>query len=337
LSQEENGIDFIIAWVDGNDREWKSEKEFYENKELGDNREERYRDWDMLRYWFRGVEEYAPWVNKIHFVTWGHIPKWLNTSHPKLHVVNHRDFIPAKYLPTFNINTIELNFHRIPELSEQFVYFNDDMFLINKVTPENFFIRGLPCDMLALQPIVVKPENSIMANIFLNNTIILSKYFKKRENIRSQPFRYFKLGYPPIYFFYNLLELYFPLFTGLYTVHGAAPLRKRTYLQLWEKEEKVLDQACRHRFRSKEDVNQYLLREWQKLNGDFYAKNVVKDFRYFDLDHDNIKLIKTMNQHRIKSICMNDTNKNIDFNKVKNELQQAFVGILPKKSQFECD
>ena len=36
-----------------------------------DDRKERYRDWDLLRYWFRGVERFAPWVRRIHFVTWG--------------------------------------------------------------------------------------------------------------------------------------------------------------------------------------------------------------------------------------------------------------------------
>lgn len=73
-------IDFVITWVDGNDLEWKREKA----ARLGrtdmdisvntDDRKERYRDWDNLRYWFRGMEKYAPWVRKVHFVTWGHIP-----------------------------------------------------------------------------------------------------------------------------------------------------------------------------------------------------------------------------------------------------------------------
>ena len=36
-----------------------------------DDRKERYRDWDNLRYWFRGMEKYAPWVRKIHFCHMG--------------------------------------------------------------------------------------------------------------------------------------------------------------------------------------------------------------------------------------------------------------------------
>ena len=76
---------------------------------------------------------------------------WLNKEHPKLNIVNHKDFIPEKYLPTFNSHAIEWNMHRIPGLAENFVYFNDDMFLIKKVRPEQYFKNDLPVDMLALQ------------------------------------------------------------------------------------------------------------------------------------------------------------------------------------------
>ena len=107
-------IDFVIIWVDGSDPEWRAVKNQYVPKAIGeDDQEVRYRDWDNLQYWFRGVEKYTPWVNKIHFVTWGHLPKWLNVNHPKLHIVNHKDYIPEEYLPTFNSHTIEMNLHRI--------------------------------------------------------------------------------------------------------------------------------------------------------------------------------------------------------------------------------
>ena len=166
-------MDFVIAWVDGNDPAWQKEKRKTEHvpeaTAEADDRDERYRDWDNLQYWFRGVEQFAPWVRKIHFVTWGHLPKWLNTEHPKLHIVKHEDFIPSEFLPTFNSHTIEWNFHRIPGLSERFVYFNDDMFLLNQIHPENFFIGEKPVDMLALQPDVANTDNEVMPYIYLNN------------------------------------------------------------------------------------------------------------------------------------------------------------------------
>ena len=140
----QNAVDFVIIWVDGNDPEWRREKNEYKGvlTREEDDSEHRYRDWDNLQYWFRGVEKFCPWVRTIHFVTWGHLPKWLNTDNPKLHIVNHRDYIPAEYLPTFSSHTIELNLHRIEGLSERFVYFNDDMFIIKPTTEMDFFRNG---------------------------------------------------------------------------------------------------------------------------------------------------------------------------------------------------
>lgn len=69
-------IDFVIPWVDGQDPTWRDEKSRYAPEGLVDDGEARYRDWGLLPYWFRGVEKYAPWVRKIHFVTWGHLRRW---------------------------------------------------------------------------------------------------------------------------------------------------------------------------------------------------------------------------------------------------------------------
>ena len=129
-------IDFVIMWVDPNDPKWQKEKAKYCPDQDTDGSERRYRDWDNLKYWFRAVEQNAPWVNKIYFVTEGHIPKWLNLKHPKLKIVKHADFIPKKYLPTFSANPIEMNLFRIKGLSEHFVFFNDDFFLVNKTDPQ---------------------------------------------------------------------------------------------------------------------------------------------------------------------------------------------------------
>ena len=124
-------------------------------------------------------------------------------NHPKLHIVKHEDYIPKVFLPAFNSHVIEMYLHRINGLSERFVYFNDDMYLINRVKQEYFFRRGLPCDLLALQPVVANPDNQVMSHLFLNNALVLSKYFDKRKNMRLQPWKYFHFGYPPLYFCYN--------------------------------------------------------------------------------------------------------------------------------------
>lgn len=340
MSQQMSEIDFVITWVDGNDPQWQSEKRQYEAKsdmleEGVDNRTERYRDWELLTYWFRGVEKYAPWVRKIHFVTWGHIPVWLNQEHPKLHIVPHEDIIPKEYLPVFNCNVIEMYLHQIEGLSEQFVYFNDDIFLIRKLSPKYFFQDQVPCDMLAFQPIVANPENPVMSHLYINNMLVLSKYFDKRTNVRQQPGKYFHLGYPPLYFFYNLLELSFPRYTGLYTVHGAFPYCRRTFEEIWQREEELLREVSTHRFRCKEDVSSYLFREWQKLTGHFRPKNILRNFRYFNLGNENKKLLRTLEKQKAALVCLNDADLDISFPKVKHELQEAFEKLLKDKSSFE--
>ncbi len=105
-----NNIDIVIPWVDDSDPLWKKEKEYY--SEFISNDEDasdiRFRGMDNLRYVFRGIERNAQWVNKVYFITYGHLPEWLNLNHPKLKIVNHTDYIPKEYLPTFLMDTAPL-------------------------------------------------------------------------------------------------------------------------------------------------------------------------------------------------------------------------------------
>lgn len=333
--QKVEEIDFVITWVDGADKEWLKEKALYDTNIDVDNSAERYRDWELLRYWFRGVEKYAPWVRKIHFVTWGHVPKWLDIHHPKLNIVRHEDYIPREYLPVYNSAVIELYMHKIEGLSDRFVYFNDDFFVINHVSQKDFFKNGKPCDMLAFQPVVANPKNPVMSHIYMNNSVTLCKYFNKRENVKKHPGNYYKLGYPPLYFFYNMLEMAFPLYTGFYTVHNPSPFCKSTFEEIWSKEEGLLKEMSTHRFRNRNDVSPYLFREWQKLSDYFVPTNVLKDFGYFEVSQDNSKLVNTIKKQKKKMICINDAMIQADFEKIKQELQSAFETILPEVSSFE--
>ena len=145
-------VDAVIIWVDGNDPDWQAQMSKYRHETSADDRIVRYRDMGFLKYLFRGIEMYAPWIRMIHFITCGQKPEWLNCNAPKLHLISHSDYIPAEYLPTFNSHTIELNFHRIEELSERFVYFNDDHFLISETAQDDFFHNGLPRQSASFMP-----------------------------------------------------------------------------------------------------------------------------------------------------------------------------------------
>ena len=131
--------------------------------------------------------------------------------------------------------------HRIEGLSEHFLYFNDDVFLLNKVKPTHFFKHGKPVDMLSSAArCVANKDNEVMSYIYLNNAILLAKHFDKYENMEKQAGSFFHVGYPLKYYCYNVMEMAFPRFTGFYTVHGPSPLKKSTYETLWQAEPELL-------------------------------------------------------------------------------------------------
>ena len=332
-------IDFVVMWVDPSDPEWQKEKRSYSpNNSYGDA-EERYRDWEIFKYWFRGVEKYAPWVRKIHLVTWGHVPEWLDVRTEKLAIVKHSDYMPKEALPTFNSSLIEMYFHKIPDLAEHFVLFNDDMFLTGGVDKDFFFHNGMPRDMLAFQPVVANESNPGMTHIYINNTLMLARHFNKRECVKKNVSGFFHMGYPPLYFWYNLLELTFPRFTGLLSVHTAAPILKSSLTEIWEKEGEALDALKCNRFRSDNDVNHYLVRDWQMLSGRFCPTNLFRHFKYFEMQDNNDKCLgiirKSSDKAKQKILCINDTGKVSDFDGVKQDFIEAFETAFEKKSSFE--
>ena len=136
-------------------------------------------------------------------------------------------------------------------------------------------------------------------------------------------------------FFYNMLELFFPQYTGLYTVHGPTPFCKKTFQEIWEKERDLLEQMSGDHFREKKDVTPYLFREWQKLSGKFYPKNVQKYISYFEIRDDIMKLVETIEKQRSQIICINDAPITRDADSIRAELQEAFEKILPYPSSFE--
>jgi len=331
-------IDFIITWVDDSDIAWQAEKQKYLNKSTQSNLSKwnvgdvRYRDWGLLRYWFRGVEKFAPWVRKIHFVTYGHIPNWLNIEHSKLHIVKHEDYIPRGFLPTFNSHCIELNFHRIEGLSKQFVYFNVDMFLIDNVRPENFFRKGLPCDTAVLTPIYLK-QNGIRAEI--NDLYIINEYFEKISVIKKDFLKWFSLKYG-MNLVKTLLQLPFHYFTGFYITHMPNAYLKTTYEEVWEKIPQILTESCTHRFRESTDVNQWLFEYWQFAKGNFCPRNPNIGIMYEGKNAIS-KMCRDIEKQKYKIICCNDSIDISDFEEVKKNMKKAFDTILKEKSSFEKD
>lgn len=329
-------IDFVIAWVDGNDSEWLAEKAKYSPSAMADSATPvRFRDWDNLQYWFRSVEKFAPWVNQIHFITWGHLPKWLNTENPKLHIVNHRDYIPEKYLPTFSSHTIELNIHRIEGLSEYFVYFNDDMFITRSTDMTDFFKNGKPCDTFGLNCIYFGHDSAGHFN-GSNMEIINTEFKDQKKQIMKRDFRKWftlKNGFRKV--MKTVLLIPWEWFPGFHYDHLPSAFCKSTLDEIWEKYPAVLDKTCSDKFRQESNVNQWLFKYWQFCKGNYEVRS-DKFGECFHIEEKNFsELCQAITSQKYQMVCINDTPRTLDFETKKQTINECFQHILPEKSSFE--
>lgn len=327
-------IDFVITWVDMEDPKWKEALARY-SKKIDNSKNElseaRFRDYGFLKYWFRGVEKFAPWVRKIHFVTCGQKPEWLDETNPKINLVNHEDYIPEQFLPCFNSNVLEYYMHRIPGLSEHFVYFNDDFFLTAPTAPMRFFKEGLPCDIAAFR---MNSGMSQWAKMLKNNIRLINEHFDKKEVME----RFHDKWYNPVYGDKGRLNYWlkpFDRFFTLRTPHNAQPFLKSTFEEVWAACGKELTESSSHRFRTTEDLTPELFRTWQICKGDFEPYNTYVDTKMFPLVLRSKKAIRAIYEQTYSLVCLNDNIHIRNYAQTMKDIRQAFETILPEKSGFE--
>jgi hypothetical protein len=327
-------IDFAVTWVDMGDPKWKEELARYAggiDNSKNETSEARFRDCGFLKYWFRGVEKFAPWARKIHFITCGQKPDWLNVSNPKLCLVNHEDYIPKQFLPCFNSSSIEMHLHKIPSLSEHFVHFNDDFFIINEVGQDRFFRNGYPCDIAAFR---YNSGMSQWAKRIKNNLKIINRHFNKKEVMSRYRDKWFNKTYGMKARWNYLLKPY-GKFVTLRTPHNAQPYLKSTFEEVWAAAEEELMETSSHRFRSTSDLTPELFRTWQICKGNFEPYNTYNDTKMFPLIIKSKQAVAAIRNRSYKLVCLNDNVHIHNYGRVMKNLQDAFESILPEKSSFE--
>jgi hypothetical protein len=332
----QNGkIDLVVMWVDGSDEEWLRERAQYSDPSVDkcDNDSSRYRDFDLMQFFFRGVEENMPWINKVFFVTWGHLPKFLNKDNPKLRIVRHDEYIPKEYLPTYNSSVIELNLHRIEDLSENFILFNDDMFVIDKVREDQFFKNDLPCDTLCSRTMVNYVFGHMIYYMVFNDMGVINKHF-----YGNKPFsKWINPHYSLRNNIGNLLGKCGGRYSAFEDHHLPTPHKKSVFKKIWEEEYELLDKMCHNRFRTPYDFNQWMMRYWNFASGNFVPSDVSKLGFYTDLDYDIEYLLDLIENRKEKIFLLNDTSNETfeQFEAHKPMLHEAFSKILPNKSSYE--
>lgn len=146
-------IDAVYTWVDGSDPKFaKKRQQYYKNEypqnlEKIANLDERFIESNELYYSVRSLRKFAPFIKNIYIITDNQVPWFIQNNilkDQRITIIDHTTIFKGyeEFLPTFSSRSIEAVFHRIPGLSDKFIYLNDDLFLVNEVTEENFIIDG---------------------------------------------------------------------------------------------------------------------------------------------------------------------------------------------------
>lgn len=287
-------MDVVITYVDITPS-WKENYNSYVKKDL---EEERFRSYGVLDLQIKLIRKYMSWVGNIFVVVSDEdqIPEGFDKS--LCTFVFHKDIIPSKYLPCFNSCTIEMFIHKIKDLSEEFIYFNDDIFVIDYISSSLFFVNHKPC----LSPSIydIKEDDGIFVKNLINSTREIAKYTKKENKFKDKYIKYTHICRPLLK---SRCESVFN--------HLILP---------------ILNSLTRTRH--SKNFNTTLFH-----NYDYITKNYIeKDIKYSYIDLiDPEKVIDKINKKENPIICINDINTYIDFNEFKKELRKIFEANLEGK------
>ena len=225
-------IDVVFTWVDSTDKTWSEKYEKHkastEYTNIGQYATDRARfdNHNELFYSVKAVKKYLPWVRTIYIITDNQVPSWLSKVKGVI-IVDHTEIIESQYLPTFNSHVIEAFLHRIPNLSEHFIYFNDDVFVAKELPKEHFFsangISSLFVSTKNLHDMQKKGVETPTLKASLHSIELLQRHYS-----------------------YNIKN---PL------VHTYFPLKKSGYEKAWQLFEKEIRDFLPNRFRGHNDLN----------------------------------------------------------------------------------
>ena len=233
MKENSTPIDVVIAWVDGSDPELHKKRMNYLNskeKQLipGAN-PTRFHSLNEISYSVLSILKFAPFVRKIFIVTDKQNPNIDNVVKQyfperilDIQIVDHSEIFEGyeDYLPTFNSICISNMLWRIKGLSNQFVYFNDDIFLVRHLKPSVWFQNNRP--VLRGKWMLPPYERLIWDGLksFFQSTILgkqierVSSFQVNQWNaalLHGFKFRYFLSGHTPLALDKKRLKYYFTL------------------------------------------------------------------------------------------------------------------------------
>lgn len=313
----ENGlpIDVVFTWVDNTDKAWYeryqlASQELQQSIGLYANDKARFESHNELYYAVQSVLRYLSWVNHIFIVTDKQVPDWLvELNSYKITIIDHSQIIDEQYLPTFNSQVIEANLHKIPNLSENFIYFNDDVFVARPLSKTHFFSNnGNASIFLADKSLHKMQEKGIMTpTLFacMNGQRLLSRYYSANLDL--------------------------PL------VHTYIPLKKSYFEKAWQLYSKEIANFLPNKFRSNNDLNlaTFLVPYLMYLDGKSAVRREI--CYYFNIRTNNAKaqydklLQKQAVDESPHSFCANDFHSQVEAINFRENLEN-FLKLYFKKT-----
>jgi hypothetical protein len=307
-------VDLVYLWVDGNDPEWQGKKLAFTGK-LSDKSEQnnigRYISNEELKYSLRSAEKHVPWIRRIFIVTDNQKPEWLNTDHPKIQVVDHKEIMPAGILPCFNSSVIEYFLHKIPGLAEHFLFANDDMFFSADLSPDFFFAE----DAFPIVRLKRKPFGKWHYRLRLLAGIKLGQYNRMVVDSSLVVEKRFGKYYPGV------------------PHHNIDAYRKSDYRKAVEDVfSEQIKWSQSHRMREYGDLHRSAFSFYTLAIGHGHLKyvNRSESIRIQTHNHD---LAKRLNRYNPKLFCLNDSQRVKDAQ--RSTIKPFLETLFPEKSDFE--
>lgn len=337
-------IDFVLPWVDGSDPIWQKSKDQYDSSISKEHNAivSNYRDLGTLKYVLRSIEKNCPWYNKIHIITCGHHPSWLDISHPKINLITHQElYFDTSHLPVFSSSSIEMNLPNLQGVSEQFIYLNDDTIILNPLKKERFFQEGKPVDFLSHGWLV---RNKLFSKLRGMDTWTHSiNNILKLINNKFQPVNFDKKylyhsTYPPLNKLSNfLLQHYYRKFIWIEHWHHPKPYLMSTLNKVYSELKDEMMSCSKNKFRTNNDLTQYLYRYWDLAQQNFSPYKYNDGFVRNLISERELQEIINSITSNINFICLNDSFKlkDAEFHKVQSLLERFLEDKFDEPASFE--
>lgn len=290
-------IDFVFPYVTSDDIIW---QQLYKQALTGRESDwaagvERFRDSGMLKYVFRSIETHMPWINKVHMIVMAdsQVPSWINRK--EVDIITHDEFMPKELLPTFNSCTIDMFISKLPRISNNFIFSNDDLITFKDLPPTYFFQKNIP-----------------VYNINLRDYKKTAPGDVTRRNV------------------YNLILNTSQDNRVVTTQHGTISYRKDWIQECYEKYKDEILKSCSN-FREPKNFNQYLFAFYQMFEKTII--NDSKDIISYTVKDSQIEKIFDDRFETHDFICINDDNSAIK--EVWDEIINKLDNLLPNKSKYE--